>query len=104
MKKKYEFDNVFSLNVFDDIIGEVCVKCSNVKFEVNKEKFYYTIESNDESFSDDKQKVEDIVKYYIPNIELVEKEANKYIVAGYTIFPRLRECVSLSRSLKQATA
>lgn len=75
MKKKYEFDNVFSLNVFDDIIGEVCVKCSNVKFEVNKEKFYYTIESNDESFSDDKQKVEDIVKYYIPNIELVEKEA-----------------------------
>ncbi len=75
MKRKYEFDNVFSLNVFDDIVGEVCVKCPNVKFEVNKEKFYYTMETNDETFDEDKTKVEDIVKYYIPNVELVEKEA-----------------------------
>ena len=38
MKKKFEFDNVFSLNVFDDIKGEIKVKYPDVKFFINKEK------------------------------------------------------------------
>ena len=77
MKKKFEFDNVFSLNVFDDIISEVCVKYSNVKFEVNKEKFYFILETNDETFEEDKIKVLDIVKNYIPNIDIVETEVQE---------------------------
>lgn len=77
MKKKFEFDNVFSLNVFDDIISEVCVKYPNVKFEVNKEKFYFLLEANDETFDSDKMKVLDIVKNYIPNIDLNETEAHE---------------------------
>ena len=39
MKKKFEFDNVFSLNVFDDIKGEIIVKYPHIKFSINKEKF-----------------------------------------------------------------
>ena len=75
MKKKFEFDNVFSLTPFDDINGEICVKIPHIKFNVNKEKFYFILESNDNTFEEDKQKVIEIVKYYIPNIELTEKEA-----------------------------
>lgn len=75
MKKKFEFDNVFSLTPFDDINGEICVKLPHVKFNVNKEKFYFILESNDNTYEEDKEKVIEIVKYYIPNIELTEKEA-----------------------------
>ena len=34
MKKKFEFDNVFSLNVFDDIKGEIIVKYPHIKFVI----------------------------------------------------------------------
>ena len=50
MKKKFEFDNVFSLTPFDDINGEICVKIPHIKFNVNKEKFYFILESNDNTF------------------------------------------------------
>ena len=77
MKRKFEFDNVYSINLFDDIISEVCVKYPNIKFEVNKEKFYFIIESNDESFESDKTNVIEIIKNYVPNIELNETEAQE---------------------------
>ena len=44
MQKKFEFDNVFSLNVFDDIKGELKVKHPNIKFFINN-----IIDKNDES-------------------------------------------------------
>ena len=77
MKRKFEFDNVYSLNVFDDIISEVHVKYPNIKMELNKEKFYYIIESNEETFEQDKNNVLEIVKYYVPNIEIIETEVQE---------------------------
>ena len=77
MQKKFEFDNVFSLNVFDDIKGELKVKHPNIKFFINKEKFYFVIEAEEQTFEEDKKNVLEVVKYYIPNIELVEKEAEE---------------------------
>lgn len=77
MKKKFEFDNVFSLNVFDDIKGEIIVKYPHIKFYINKEKFYFILECDECSYEEDKKHVLDIVKYYIPNIEIEEKEAEE---------------------------
>ena len=77
MKKKFEFDNVFSLNVFDDIKGEIKVKYPDVKFFINKEKFYFIIECDDCQFDEYKHNILDIVKYYIPNIDISEKEAEE---------------------------
>ena len=77
MKKKFEFDNVFSLNVFDDIKGEIIVKHPNIKFYINKEKFYFIIECEDCEFEESKKQVLDIVRYYIPNIEITEKDAEE---------------------------
>ena len=77
MQKKFEFDNVFSLNVFDDIKGEIQVKYPNIKFYINKEKFYFVIETDEQTFEEDKKNVLEVVKYYIPNIELVEKDAEE---------------------------
>lgn len=77
MKRKFEFDNIYSANVFDDIIGEVCVKYSNIKFDVNKEKFYFILEVNDESFEEVKNNVIDIIKNYVPNIELKETDVEE---------------------------
>ena len=77
MKKKFEFDNVFSLNVFDDIKGEIQVKHPNIKFFINTEKFYFILECDDCNYEEDKKNVLDIVKYYIPNIEIEEKEAEE---------------------------
>ena len=77
MQKKFEFDNVFSLNVFDDIKGEIQVKYPNIKFYINKEKFYFVIETDEQTFEEDKKNVLEVVKYYIPNIEIVEKDAEE---------------------------
>ncbi len=77
MKIKFEFDNVFSLNAFDDINGEISVNYPSIKVSVNKEKFYFILEANDEEFEEAKQHVIEVVKYYIPNIELIEKEAEE---------------------------
>ena len=77
MKRKFEFDNIYSANVFDDIIGEVCVKYSNIKFDVNKEKFYFILEVNDELFEEVKNNVIDIIKNYVPNIELKETDVEE---------------------------
>lgn len=77
MKKKFEFDNVFSLNVFDDIKGEIIVKYPHIKFSINKEKFYFILECDECSYEEDKKQVLDIVKYYIPNIEITEKDAEE---------------------------
>lgn len=77
MKRKFEFDNVFSLNIFNDINGEINVKYPNIKFNLNTEKFYFTIEADDEKFDEEKEKILDIVKYYIPNIIIEEKEAEE---------------------------
>ena len=77
MKKKFEFDNVFSLNVLDDIKGEIIVKYPNIKFYINKEKFYFIIECEDCEFEESKKHVLDIVRYYIPNIEITEKDAEE---------------------------
>ena len=77
MKRKFEFDNIYSVNIFDDIIGEVCVKYSNIKFDVNKEKFYFIIETNDESFEEVKNSIIDIIKTYIPNIEIKETDVEE---------------------------
>ena len=77
MKRKFEFDNVYSINVFDDIISDVCIRFQNVKFEVNKEKFYFILESNDETFDSDKNGIIEIIKSYVPNIELNETEAQE---------------------------
>ena len=77
MKKKFEFDNVFSLSVFDDIKGEIKVKHPNIKFYINKEKFYFILECDECNYEEDKKNVLDIVKYYIPNIEIIEKEAEE---------------------------
>ena len=41
MKRKYEFNNVNSLDTFNDINGEISVKYPEVKFNVNYEKFYF---------------------------------------------------------------
>ena len=78
MKKKFEFDNVFSLNVFDDIKGEIIVKYPHIKFSINKEKFYFILECDECSYEEDKKHVLDIVKYYIPNILLLDS----YILSG----------------------
>ena len=59
MKKKFEFDNVFSLNVFDDIKGEIKVKYPDVKFFINKEKFYFIIECDDCQFDEYKHNILD---------------------------------------------
>lgn len=77
MKRKFEFDNVFSLNVFNDINGEINVKYPNIKFSLNTEKFYFTIEAEDDKFDEEKEKILEIVKYYIPNIIIEEKEAEE---------------------------
>ena len=77
MKRKFEFDNIYSINVFDDIIGEVCVKYPNIKFDVNKEKFYFILEVNDELFEEVKNNVIDIIKNYVPNIELKETDVEE---------------------------
>lgn len=77
MKKKFEFDNVFFLNVFDDIKGEIIVKYPHIKFSINKEKFYFILECDECSYEEDKKQVLDIVKYYIPNIEITEKDAEE---------------------------
>ena len=31
MRRKFEFDNINTLRLFDDIISEVVVKCPNIK-------------------------------------------------------------------------
>ena len=43
MKRKIEFDNVFSLHVFDDIVSEINAKYPHIIIELNKEKFYFII-------------------------------------------------------------
>lgn len=75
MKKKYEFNNVNSLDTFNDINGEISVKYPEVKFNVNYEKFYFLIESDNDDF--DFNNILDIVKYYLPEIDLVLKEAEE---------------------------
>ena len=50
MKRKYEFNNVNSLDTFNDINGEISVKYPEVKFNVNYEKFYFLIESDNDDF------------------------------------------------------
>lgn len=77
MKRKFEFDNVFSLTIFNDITGEINVKYPNIKFSLNTEKFYFIIEANDENFEDEKEKILEIVRYYIPNIIIEEKDAEE---------------------------
>lgn len=77
MKRKFEFDNVFSINVFDDIIGEVNVKYPHIKIDLNKEKFYFILESNEETYEQDKEDVISVIKYYVPNIEINETVAEE---------------------------
>ena len=54
MRRKFEFDNINTLRLFDDIISEVVVKCPNIKIELNKEKFYFILEANEEVFEEEK--------------------------------------------------
>lgn len=75
MRRKFEFDNINTLRLFDDIISEVVVKCPNIKIELNKEKFYFILEANEEVFEEEKNRAIEIVKSYYPNIELNETEA-----------------------------
>ncbi len=70
MKKKYEFDNVPSLNIFDDIIIEINNKYNNFQIEVFKDKYYFCFEGNDEDFDINFLEAIDIIKSHIPNIEL----------------------------------
>ena len=80
MQKKFEFDNVFSLNVFDDIKGELKVKHPNIKFFINKEKFYFVIEAEEQTFEEDKKNVLNII-YQISN--LLKRKQKKYIEKLY---------------------
>lgn len=69
MKRKYEFDNVPTINIFDDIIKEINQK-SDFKIELYKDKFYFYFEGIDETFDENVLESIDIIKKYIPNIEL----------------------------------
>lgn len=69
MKRKYEFDNVPTINIFDDIVKEINQK-SDFKIELYKDKFYFYFEGIDETFDENVLESIDIIKKYIPNIEL----------------------------------
>lgn len=75
MKRKFEFDNIYSLSVFDDILSEAAVKCPNAKIDLNKDKFYFILEAADEVYDEVKLSILEIVKTYVPNIELNETNA-----------------------------
>ena len=77
MKRKFEFDNIQSLNIFDDIISEINVKYPHIKIDLNKDKFYFVIDADDDMFEESKQIVLDVVKSYSPNIEITETEAKE---------------------------
>ena len=77
MKRKFEFDNIQSLNIFDDIISEINVKYPHIKIDLNKDKFYFVIDANDDMFEESRQIVLDVVKSYSPNIEITETEAKE---------------------------
>lgn len=70
MKRKYEFDNIPSLNIFDDIVKEINSKYNDFQIELNKEKYYFYFDGNDECFEENSLDAIDIIKKYIPNIEL----------------------------------
>lgn len=69
MKRKYEFDNVPTINIFDDIVQEINQR-SNFKIELYKDKFYFYFEGVDDTFEENVLESLDIIKKYIPNIEL----------------------------------
>ena len=63
--------------MFDDIVSEINAKYPHIIIELNKEKFYFIIKSNDDTFENDKEEILKIVKYYVPNIELNETAAEE---------------------------
>ena len=69
MKRKYEFDNVPTINIFDDIVQEINQR-SNFKIELYKDKFYFYFVGIDDTFEENVLESIDIIKKYIPNIEL----------------------------------
>ena len=69
MKRKYEFDNVPTINIFDDIVQEINQR-SNFKIELYKDKFYFYFVGIDDTFEENVLESVDIIKKYIPNIEL----------------------------------
>lgn len=72
MKKKYEFDNIPSLLLFDDI--ETKLKDKNIIININKEKFNFTIEVEK---NEDFEVAINFIKDVIPNIELRECPINE---------------------------
>ena len=69
MKRKYEFDNVPTINIFDDIVQEINQRL-NFKIELYKDKFYFYFVGIDDTFEENVLESIDIIKKYIPNIEL----------------------------------
>lgn len=70
MKRKYEFDNVPSLNMFDEIVKTINNKHQDFQMELNKEKYYFYFDGIDEYFEENVLDAIEIIKSYIPNIEL----------------------------------
>ena len=54
----------------------MCVKFPNIKFEVNKEKFYFILESNDETYEDEKTVYLFIVPEEGIDFELFKQDIN----------------------------